>query len=118
MRAIFNMTNGWNEDLCTYHCYGQHHKNADTYRTMLETKWDAVSTVKWSASSILPKRKELGTWAVTHYIEDKYGSGKRAGATRAEEWDGGYVICGLTKAVKWFAVRDPVGGIRRILVLG
>ena len=45
---------------------------------------------------------------ITHYIEDHIDLANVL-RTSSKEWDGGYVMCGLTGSGETFAVRDPWG---------
>ncbi len=45
---------------------------------------------------------------ITHAIEDRIDLGNVL-KTSSKEWDGGYVICGMTGSGESFAVRDPWG---------
>ena len=45
---------------------------------------------------------------VTHYIEEHIELANVL-RTSSREWDGGYVICGLTGSGESFAIRDPWG---------
>lgn len=48
---------------------------------------------------------------VTHYIEDHMDLANVL-RTSSKEWDGGYVMCGLTGSGESFALRDPWGSAR------
>ena len=45
---------------------------------------------------------------ITHYIEDSMDMGNVLRAS-SKEWDGGYVMCGLTGSGESFTIRDPWG---------
>lgn len=45
---------------------------------------------------------------ITHYIEEHIDLANVL-RTSSREWDGGYVICGLTGSGESFAIRDPWG---------
>lgn len=45
---------------------------------------------------------------ITYAIEDRIDLGNVL-KTSSKEWDGGYVICGMTGSGESFAVRDPWG---------
>ena len=45
---------------------------------------------------------------VTHYIEDHIDLANVL-RTSSKEWDGGYVMCGLTGSGESFSIRDPWG---------
>ncbi len=54
-------------------------------------------------------RKEgLEGMDITHAIEDRIDMGNVL-RTSSKEWDGGYVVCGMTGSGEAFAVRDPWG---------
>ena len=56
----------------------------------------------------LAEAEGLTGMGVTHYIEDHMDLANVL-RTSSKEWDGGYVICGLTGSGESFAVRDPWG---------
>ena len=57
---------------------------------------------------LLAKKEGLEGMDVTRYIE-KHIDLANVLRTSSKEWDGGYVICGLTGSGESFAIRDPWG---------
>ncbi len=53
-------------------------------------------------------RQSMRDPALAHAIEDNLDTG-RVLAAAAPEWDGGYVMCGVTGSCSMFALRDPNG---------
>ena len=56
----------------------------------------------------LAEAEGLTGMGITHYIEE-YIDLANVLRTSSREWDGGYVICGLTGSGESFAIRDPWG---------
>ena len=56
----------------------------------------------------LAEAEGLTGMGVTHYIEDHIDLANVL-RTSSKEWDGGYVMCGLTGSGESFALRDPWG---------
>ena len=56
----------------------------------------------------LAEAEGLAGMGITHYIEDHIDLANVL-RTSSKEWDGGYVMCGLTGSGETFAVRDPWG---------
>ncbi|MCI6159983.1 MAG: amidophosphoribosyltransferase [Prevotella sp.] len=54
------------------------------------------------------KEKGLQNQEITHYIEDHINVGNVLRTTMAD-FDGGYVMCGLTGSGEMFSIRDPWG---------
>lgn len=52
------------------------------------------------------KAQGLEKYDITHYIEDHLEI-KNVLQTTMQDFDGGYVICGITGSGEWFAMRDP-----------
>lgn len=86
---------------------GQHpRKYADTY-IMLEQVGHRLDREVERLFN-LAEAEGLTGMGVTHYIEDHMDLANVL-RTSSKEWDGGYVICGLTGSGESFAVRDPWG---------
>lgn len=102
----FNMTNV-DEVFARITAEGQHpRKYADTY-IMLEQVGHRLDR---EAERLYEEcRKEgLKGMDITHAIEDRIDLANVL-RTSSKEWDGGYVICGVTGSGESFAVRDPWG---------
>ncbi len=94
-------------DICTYHCHRSasaevcryvHHAGQVGHR--LDREVERLFN--------LAEAEGLTGMGVTHYIEDHMDLANVL-RTSSKEWDGGYVICGLTGSGESFAVRDPWG---------
>ena len=102
----FNMTNV-DEIFARITAIGQHpRKYADTY-IMLEQVGHRLDREVERLFN-LAEAEGLTGMGVTHYIEDHMDLANVL-RTSSKEWDGGYVICGLTGSGESFAVRDPWG---------
>ena len=86
---------------------GQHpRKYADTY-IMLEQVGHRLDREVERLFN-LAEAEGLTGMGVTHYIEDHIDLANVL-RTSSKEWDGGYVMCGLTGSGESFALRDPWG---------
>ena len=86
---------------------GQHpRKYADTY-IMLEQVGHRLDREVERLYGIAEANGLTGM-DITHYIEDHIELANVL-RTSSKEWDGGYVICGLTGSGESFAIRDPWG---------
>ena len=86
---------------------GQHpRKYADTY-IMLEQVGHRLDREVERVFN-LAEAEGLTGMGITHYIEE-YIDLANVLRTSSREWDGGYVICGLTGSGESFAIRDPWG---------
>ena len=104
----FNLTNV-DEIFAKITAMGQHpRKYADTY-IMLEQVGHRLDREVERLFGIA-EANGLSGMDITHYIEDHIELANVL-RTSSKEWDGGYVICGLTGSGESFAIRDP-GGIR------
>ena len=102
----FNMTNV-DEIFARITAIGQHpRKCADTY-IMLEQVGHRLDREVERLFN-LAEAEGLTGMGVTHYIEDHIDLANVL-RTSSKEWDGGYVMCGLTGSGETFAVRDPWG---------
>lgn len=102
----FNLTN-LDEIFARITGIGQHpRKYADTY-IMLEQVGHRLDREVERLFS-LAEAKGLKAMEVTRYIEEHIDLANVL-RTSSEEWDGGYVMCGLTGSGESFAVRDPWG---------
>lgn len=102
----FNMTNV-DEIFARITAIGQHpRKYADTY-IMLEQVGHRLDREVERLFNQAEAEGETGM-GVTHYIENRIDLGNVL-RTSSKEWDGGYVICGLTGSGESFALRDPWG---------
>ena len=102
----FNMTNV-DEIFARITAIGQHpRKYADTY-IMLEQLGHRLDREVERLFN-LAEAEGLAGMDITHYIEDHIDLANVL-RTSSKEWDGGYVMCGLTGSGETFAVRDPWG---------
>ena len=102
----FNMTNV-DEIFARITAIGQHpRKYADTY-IMLEQVGHRLDREVERVFN-LAEAEGLTGMGITHYIEE-YIDLANVLRTSSREWDGGYVICGLTGSGESFAIRDPWG---------
>ena len=102
----FNMTNV-DEIFARITAIGQHpRKYADTY-IMLEQVGHRLDREVERLFN-LAEAEGLTGMGVTHYIEEHIELANVL-RTSSREWDGGYVICGLTGSGESFAIRDPWG---------
>ena len=86
---------------------GQHpRKYADTY-IMLEQVGHRLDREVERVFN-LAEAEGLTGMGITHYIEEHIDLANVL-RTSSREWDGGYVICGLTGSGESFAIRDPWG---------
>ena len=86
---------------------GQHpRKYADTY-IMLEQVGHRLDR-EVERLYVECEKEGLKGMNITHAIEDRIDLGNVL-KTSSKEWDGGYVICGMTGSGESFAVRDPWG---------
>ena len=86
---------------------GQHpRKYADTY-IMLEQVGHRLDR-EVERLYVECEKEGLKGMDITHAIEDRIDLGNVL-KTSSKEWDGGYVICGMTGSGESFAVRDPWG---------
>ncbi len=102
----FNMTNV-DEIFARITAIGQHPRNyADTY-IMLEQVGHRLDR---EVERLFNQAETGGLTGmqVTHYIEEHIDLANVL-RTSSQEWDGGYVICGLTGSGESFAMRDPWG---------
>lgn len=102
----FNMTNV-DETFARITAIGQHpRKYADTY-IMLEQVGHRLDR-EVERLFVQAEANGLTGMEVTHYIEEHMELANVL-RTSSREWDGGYVICGLTGSGESFALRDPWG---------
>ena len=102
----FNMTNV-DEIFARITAIGQHpRKYADTY-IMLEQIGHRLDREVERLFNLAEAEGKTGM-DVTHYIEDHIDLANVL-RTSSKEWDGGYVICGLTGSGESFSIRDPWG---------
>ena len=102
----FNLTNV-DEIFAKITAMGQHpRKYADTY-IMLEQVGHRLDREVERLFGIA-EANGLSGMDITHYIEDHIELANVL-RTSSKEWDGGYVICGLTGSGESFAIRDPWG---------
>jgi amidophosphoribosyltransferase len=102
----FNMTNV-DEIFTRITAIGQHpRKYADTY-IMLEQVGHRLDREVERVFN-LAEAEGLTGMDITRYIEDHLDLANVLRSS-SREWDGGYVICGLTGSGESFAVRDPWG---------
>lgn len=102
----FNLTNV-DEIFTRITAIGQHpRKYADTY-IMLEQVGHRLDREVERLFNQAEAEGQTGM-GVTHYIEDHIDLANVLRSS-SKEWDGGYVICGLTGSGESFAVRDPWG---------
>ena len=102
----FNMTNV-DEIFARITAIGQHpRKYADTY-IMLEQVGHRLDREVERLFN-LAGAEGLTGMAVTDYIEEHIDLANVL-RTSSRDWDGGYVICGLTGSGESFAIRDPWG---------
>ena len=102
----FNLTNV-DEIFAKITAMGQHpRKYADTY-IMLEQVGHRLDREVERLYGIAEANGLTGM-DITHYIEDHIELANVL-RTSSKEWDGGYVICGLTGSGESFAIRDPWG---------
>ncbi len=100
----FNMTNV-DEIFARITAIGQHpRKYADTY-IMLEQVGHRLDREVERLFS-LAEAEGLTGMDITHYIEDHIDLANVLRSS-SKEWDGGYVICGMTGSGESFALRDP-----------
>ena len=102
----FNLTNV-DEIFARITAMGQHpRKYSDTY-IMLEQVGHRLDREVERLFGIAEAEGLTGT-DITQYIEDHIELANVL-RTSSKEWDGGYVICGLTGSGESFAIRDPWG---------
>lgn len=102
----FNMTNV-DEIFARITAIGQHpRKYADTY-IMLEQVGHRLDREVERLFNLAEAEGRTGM-EVTHYIEENMELANVL-RTSSKEWDGGYVMCGLTGSGESFALRDPWG---------
>ena len=102
----FNLTNV-DEIFARITAIGQHPRAyADTY-IMLEQVGHRLDREVERLFN-LAEAEGLTGMDITHYIEEHIDLANVL-RTSSREWDGGYVICGLTGSGESFAVRDPWG---------
>ena len=102
----FNLTNV-DEIFAKITAMGQHpRKYADTY-IMVEQVGHRLDREVERLFGIA-EANGLSGMDITHYIEDHIELANVL-RTSSKEWDGGYVICGLTGSGESFAIRDPWG---------
>ena len=102
----FNLTNV-DEIFAKITAMGQHpRKYADTY-IMLEQVGHRLDREVERLFGIA-EAEGLTGMDITRYIEDHIELANVL-RTSSKEWDGGYVICGLTGSGESFAIRDPWG---------
>ena len=103
----FNMTNV-DEIFAKITAEGQHpRKYADTY-IMLEQVGHRLDREVERLYEIAKNDEHLTGMDITHYIEDHIDL-TNVLRTSSKEWDGGYVMCGVTGSGESFAIRDPWG---------
>lgn len=102
----FNMTNV-DEVFARITAIGQHpRKYSDTY-IMLEQVGHRLDREVERLFN-LAETEGLTGMDITHYIEDHIDLSNVL-RTSSRDWDGGYVMCGLTGSGESFALRDPWG---------
>ncbi|MCD8164847.1 MAG: amidophosphoribosyltransferase [Bacteroides sp.] len=102
----FNMTNV-DEIFASITACGQHpRKYSDTYIMLEQVGHRLDREVERLFQEA--EQKELQGMDITHYIEDHIELSNVLKFS-SKNWDGGYVICGLTGSGESFAVRDPWG---------
>ncbi|MEG0646233.1 MAG: amidophosphoribosyltransferase, partial [Bacteroides sp.] len=102
----FNMTNV-DEIFARITAIGQHpRKYADTYIMLEQVGHRLDREVERLFNQA--EAEGLTGMGVTHYIEEHIDLANVL-RTSSREWDGGYVICGLTGSGESFALRDPWG---------
>ena len=102
----FNMTNV-DEVFAQITAEGQHpRKYADTYIMLEQMGHRLDREVERMYQEC--KSEGLSGMELTHAIEDRLDLANVL-ATSTCEWDGGYVMCGITGSGEAFAVRDPWG---------
>lgn len=102
----FNLTNV-DEIFARITAMGQHpRKYADTY-IMLEQVGHRLDREVERLFN-LAEAEGLTGMDITHYIEEHVDLANVL-RTSSKDWDGGYVMCGLTGSGESFAVRDPWG---------
>ena len=102
----FNLTNV-DEIFASITAIGQHpRKYADTY-IMLEQVGHRLDR-EVERLFLQCKDEGLEGMDITHAIEDRIDLANVL-RTSSPQWDGGYVICGMTGSGETFAVRDPWG---------
>ena len=102
----FNLTNV-DEIFTSITAIGQHpRKYADTY-IMLEQVGHRLDR-EVERLFLQCKDEGLEGMDITHAIEDRIDLANVL-RTSSPQWDGGYVICGMTGSGETFAVRDPWG---------
>ncbi|MDR0987952.1 MAG: amidophosphoribosyltransferase [Prevotellaceae bacterium] len=102
----FNMTNV-DETFARITAIGQHPRQyADTY-IILEQMGHRLDREVERLFTLAEADGLTGT-EITRYIEEHIDLSNVL-RTSSKEWDGGYVICGLTGSGESFAVRDPWG---------
>lgn len=102
----FNMTNV-DEIFARITAIGQHpRKYADTFIIVEQVGHRLDREVERVFN--LAEAEGLTGMGVTHYIEEHIDLSNVL-RTASKEWDGGYVICGLTGSGESFALRDPWG---------
>lgn len=102
----FNMTNV-DEIFARITAIGQHpRKHADTYIMLEQVGHRLDREVERLFQEC--EREGLTGMDITHGIEDRIDLSNVL-KTSSKDWDGGYVICGITGSGESFAVRDPWG---------
>ncbi|WP_455671714.1 amidophosphoribosyltransferase [Phocaeicola sp.] len=102
----FNMTNV-DEIFARITAEGQHpRKYADTYIMLEQVGHRLDREVERLYAEC--QQEGLKGMDITHAIEDRMDLANVL-RTSSKEWDGGYVICGMTGSGESFAVRDPWG---------
>ena len=102
----FNLTNV-NDIFEEITAIGQHpRKYADTYIMLEQVGHRLDREVERLFNQA--EAEGLTGMGVTHYIEDHMDLANVL-RTSSKEWDGGYVMCGLTGSGESFALRDPWG---------
>lgn len=102
----FNMTNV-DEIFARITAIGQHpRKYADTYIMLEQVGHRLDREVERLFREC--EREGLTGMDITHSIEDRIDLSNVL-KTSTKDWDGGYVICGITGSGESFAVRDPWG---------
>ncbi|MBB3894814.1 amidophosphoribosyltransferase [Bacteroides pyogenes] len=102
----FNLTN-LDEIFARITAIGQHPRQyADTY-IMLEQVGHRLDREVERVFN-LAEAEGLTGMDITHYIEEHIDLANVL-RTSTREWDGGYVICGITGSGESFAIRDPWG---------
>ena len=102
----FNLTNV-DEIFARITAMGQHpRKYADTYIMLEQVGHRLDREVERLFNQA--EAEGLTGMGITHYIEEHVDLANVL-RTSSREWDGGYVMCGLTGSGESFAVRDPWG---------